>query len=189
MSHQVDGDDAGAHKHDYRDQRAIGQSRHPADAMAAGAAIAQTCADADQQPGNDQPLHRKVCAGRLAGPKQPDAGCDDQPGKKRDAPAAFAALFDRPVDDAADAGNAIDAGIQQGRCEADQRAADERCDGREFRRHRSDPVDGNLEIANAIAFGLGQRAGADVYLHRRQDQIGHGKRGVAGFAQLHEVLH
>src|SRR3546814_3779868 len=49
-------------------------------------------------------------------------------------------------------------------------------------------VEGHLEIADAVVLGFRQGAGADIGLHRGDDQRRHRQGGVARFAQAHVVV-
>src|SRR3546814_3034254 len=49
-------------------------------------------------------------------------------------------------------------------------------------------VEGHLEIADAVVLGFRQGAGADIGLHRGDDQRRHRQCGVARFAHAHVVV-
>src|SRR5207342_941661 len=112
MPQHIYGECAEAHEDNHGDERSPGEPGQPADAVATGAAAAQPGAEADQQSRGDQPWHRKAGAWRGAAGGQPEPPSEDEAEQESDPPPAFRFLFDRRGDDAADAGDAAERGIE-----------------------------------------------------------------------------
>ena len=112
VAHDEDNDSRDRHEDKGRDDRATGSARYPADAVSAGASVAEPRSKADEKPGEHECRRRCLDLGNeRADHDRNDRGAERKPDKKGEAPAALTDLV-RPEKLAKDAADASDSSIR-----------------------------------------------------------------------------